>query len=88
MYADCNIEIRRELWEELTIIRHSCDGPWVVCSDFNVTRYPNERTVNNNLSRTMTEFIDWINEMELIDPPLFGGSFTWRRGKTIQQRQE
>lgn len=40
VYADCNIVIRRELWKELTI-RDFSDGPWVVCGDFNVTRYPN-----------------------------------------------
>ncbi|XP_049410587.1 uncharacterized protein LOC125873769 [Solanum stenotomum] len=29
----------------------------------------------------MSEFYDCIEEVELIDPPLFGGSFTWRRGE-------
>lgn len=28
----------------------------------------------------MTEFSDWINEMEFIDPPLIEGSSTFRRG--------
>ncbi|XP_059292427.1 uncharacterized protein LOC132045867 [Lycium ferocissimum] len=80
VYASCDIIIRRELWLELTSIRSLCDGPWVVCGDVNVTRYPNERSECQRITGAMTEFTDWINEMELFDPPLFGGSFTWRRG--------
>lgn len=69
--------IRRELWEELTTINDLCDGPWVACGDFNVTGYTVERTDNHILSGEMSEFTDWIKEMELFDPPLCGGSFTW-----------
>ncbi|KAH0655505.1 hypothetical protein KY285_030387 [Solanum tuberosum] len=29
----------------------------------------------------MSEFSDCTEEVELIDPSLFGGSFTWRRGE-------
>lgn len=67
IYANCKRVERRELWWELAAIRSLCDGPWVLCGDFNITRYPGD------------EFSDWINDMELVDPPLFGGSYTWRR---------
>ncbi|CAN4128194.1 unnamed protein product [Withania somnifera] len=79
VYADCSKTIRRELWEELATIRNSCNGPWVLCGDFHVTRYPNERIDGHNITGAMTEFTDWINEMEIFSPPLFGGSYTWRR---------
>uniref|UniRef100_M0ZKV5 Non-LTR retroelement reverse transcriptase n=1 Tax=Solanum tuberosum TaxID=4113 RepID=M0ZKV5_SOLTU len=32
----------------------------------------------------MTEFSECIEELELVDPPLFGGSYTWRRGEGHQ----
>jgi len=30
----------------------------------------------------MAEFSDCINDLELVDPPLSGGSYTWRRGES------
>lgn len=41
VYANCE---RKELWRELAAVRSLCEGPWVVCGDFNVIRYPIERT--------------------------------------------
>ena len=60
VYADCNPIIRKELWGELTTIRNTFEEPCVVCGNFNVTRYPNERTGSHHLSGEMTEFTDWI----------------------------
>lgn len=81
VYADCSREVRKVLWEELAAIRSGVPGPWVICGDFNVTRYPSERTNCPRINGAMTDFSTCIEEMELIDPPLFGGSFTWRRGE-------
>lgn len=70
---------RKLLWWELAAIRGIWEGPWVVCGDFNTTRFINERSNNFNLTRAMKEFSDIIQQLELVDPPLFGGSFTWKR---------
>lgn len=42
--------------------------------DFNVIRFPQERTVALMLSQALMEFNDFINEAELVDLPL-GGNF-------------
>ncbi|KAG5616486.1 hypothetical protein H5410_016310 [Solanum commersonii] len=55
-----------------------CAGPWVVGGDFNVIKYPNERTNCFRINGAMSEFSKCIEEMELVDPPLFEGSYTWR----------
>jgi len=81
IYADCNEVIRRELWRDLINLKNTCTGPWLFCGDFNVTRYPMERSTGQRLTGAKSDFTDWINEMELIDPPLFGGLYTWRRGE-------
>lgn len=81
VYADCNRIARRSLWQELINVRNTFTGPWIVCGDFNVTRYTAERTNCYRLSGAMSEFSNFIEELELVDPPLFGGSFTWRRGE-------
>ncbi|WMV38227.1 hypothetical protein MTR67_031612 [Solanum verrucosum] len=75
-----NVE-RRELWRDQINLKNTCTGPWLFCGDFNVTRYPMERSTGQRLTGAMSDFTDWINEMELIDPPLFGGLYTWRKGE-------
>lgn len=74
---------RRELWSELAACRSNWEGPWVVCGDFIVTRFVAERVNCHKLSGAMTEFSETINELELVDPPLFGGSYTSRGGGGI-----
>ncbi|KAK4713436.1 hypothetical protein R3W88_019343 [Solanum pinnatisectum] len=81
LYVDCKRVERRELWGELYSAGGRCAGPWVVGGDFNVIRYPNERTNCFRINGAMSEFSKCIEEMELVDPPLFGGSYTWRRGE-------
>lgn len=60
--------------EEPDQFKNTWTWRWMFCGDFNVTRYPTERSITQRLTGDMTEFTDWINEMELNDPPLFGGS--------------
>ncbi|WMV55766.1 hypothetical protein MTR67_049151 [Solanum verrucosum] len=69
VYASCDPITRRELWQEFINIKELCNGPWVACG-----------SEGHEITTPMTEFSEWINEMEFIDPHLFGGSFTWRRG--------
>lgn len=71
---------RKVLWEELGAMRSFCEGPWVVCGDFNTTRFPSEKINCSRISGAMFDFSSCINKLELVDPPLFGGSYTWRGG--------
>lgn len=52
----------------------------MVCGDFNVKRFAAERANGYRISGAMVEFSECINDLKLVDPLLFGGSFTWRRG--------
>ncbi|WMV33130.1 hypothetical protein MTR67_026515 [Solanum verrucosum] len=79
VYVKCKRMEKKDLWCELEAMRSLYEGPWVVCGDFNVIRYPSERTNCSSINGAMSEFYDCIEEVELIDPHLFGGSFTWRR---------
>ncbi|WMV42674.1 hypothetical protein MTR67_036059 [Solanum verrucosum] len=80
LYASCDTVTRRELWQELSNIKEVCSDPWVSCGDYNVTRYPNERSEGHRITGDMQEFTEWINAMEFMDPLLLGDSFTSRRG--------
>lgn len=81
IYADCNREVRKLLRREMVDVWYKFNGPWMICGEFNVTKYPSERTNCGRLNSAMSDISACIEELELIDPPLFGGSFTWRRGE-------
>lgn len=80
VYASNSRIERQDLWWELAASRGLCNGPWVVCGDFNTTRHSNERSNDHRLTRAMRDFSDAINDLQLVDPPLFGGSFTLNKG--------
>jgi endonuclease/exonuclease/phosphatase family metal-dependent hydrolase len=50
------------------------DVLWCIGGDFNVTRFPSERSGGDS---AMMEFSDFISEQGLLDLPLVGGSYTW-----------
>lgn len=50
-------------------------GPWCIARDFNVIRHPSKRRGSYNAQ--MRLFDEFINEHELVDPPLQGAKFTW-----------
>ncbi|XP_075112012.1 uncharacterized protein LOC142182049 [Nicotiana tabacum] len=80
VYApNCRIE-RKIVWREIGAVRGLMEGPWAVCGDFNVTRYPSEKRECLRGSKAMVEFSDFIEDMELIDLRLEGGYYTWFRG--------
>ena len=51
--------------------------PWCLGGDFNVIRFPSERSTSGRLSWAMREFSIFIDSCNLIDPPLKGARFTW-----------
>ena len=44
-------------------------------------RFPVETSNGRQMSTTMREFSGFIEEFELVDPPLGGGAFTWSGGE-------
>ncbi|KAF5457277.1 hypothetical protein F2P56_021390, partial [Juglans regia] len=68
---DCD---RRRLWEELAGIHSLWDVPWCMGGDFNITRFPSERSGHCQHSRAMEEFSEFIFDLDLMDLPLVGGN--------------
>lgn len=56
------------------------DGPWVTGGDFNTVRHMVERRGCSGITNVMCEFSGWIEDLELHDPILVGGKYTWVRG--------
>ena len=82
IYGPTRDEIRPDLWSELKDIRQRWAQPWCVFGDFNAVRFPNERSGSNRFSASMTDFSDFIEDMNLVDLPLHGGRYTWCNGAT------
>lgn len=51
-------------------------GPWALYGDFNTARYLSEKKNCNRINKGMTDFSNFIEDMELVDPELFGGKYT------------
>lgn len=77
----CKAE-RRQVQDELGTVRGLMEGPWAVCGDFNVCRFPTEKRSSQRRTSAMIELSDTIEDLELIDLLLEGGSYTWLRGDT------
>jgi hypothetical protein len=68
---------RRLLWDELVGVLSWWNIPLCIGGDFNVTRFPSERSGGVCLDLAIREFSDFISEQGLMDLSLVGGSFTW-----------
>ncbi|XP_074318276.1 uncharacterized protein LOC141655076 [Silene latifolia] len=88
VYASPDPTNRRELWRELENFARTNNRPWLLAGDFNETRHLNERHgVDANMARRCENFINWIDNCDLIELAFTGASHTWARGNTTETRQ-
>ncbi|WMV51646.1 hypothetical protein MTR67_045031 [Solanum verrucosum] len=80
VYAPHTRAEKLECWEEIAAVRELCGGPWVTCGDFNTVRTMAERRGCRRITNVMADFLSWIEDIELHDPHLNGGTFTWYKG--------
>jgi len=76
VYGPNDDHMRCVLFKELSFIMSSWDIPWCLGGDFNVIRFPSERSTCGRLLG-MREFSNFINSCNLVDPPMEGACFTW-----------
>ncbi|XP_040986403.1 uncharacterized protein LOC121234516 [Juglans microcarpa x Juglans regia] len=72
---------RRRLWEELARVYYLWDVPWCMGRDFNITRFPSERSGNTRHTIAMEEFSEFMFDLDPMDLPLAGGEFTWSNSR-------
>jgi hypothetical protein len=71
------------LWEELAGLVSWWDAPCCIGGDFNVVRFPSEKSGLVSFNSAMHEFNDFISECGLLDIPLEGGLFTWSNNRDV-----
>ena len=80
MYGPTVKVARKDFLNELGAIRGLWNEPWCVAGDFNMIRFPSERSREGRMSPTMRRFSEVVEELELRDLLLQGGLFTWCGG--------
>jgi hypothetical protein len=83
VYSKCDLSGKRSLWESLVMSRNELGrGAWCVLGDFNAVLHRNERKGVNVVAGSsslaeMTEFGEFVADMDLVDLPVLGRRFTW-----------
>lgn len=75
--------LHSQFWTKLTLIRNNFSDPWILGSDFNITRFANERRGEDRSFKDREEYNDFINQLDLIDMPLTDRLFTWSNIRLI-----
>ncbi|RVW26431.1 hypothetical protein CK203_086137 [Vitis vinifera] len=74
---------REDFWENLGQLKGY--GVTLVCGrDFNLVRFPEERSRGGGLTASKRRFSEVLEDLELRDYLLMGGPFTWRGGLNNQ----
>ena len=73
---------RCAMFEELKQRVDSINKPILLLGDFNVMLHAGERTGSFRCDRSMNDFSEWISDLRLLDLPLHGLKFTWRRNES------
>lgn len=80
VYAPCNIEGKRRLWEDLLRQKNGRQsGDWCIRLAFNVVLSRRERRGVSQISTSTerNEFRQFIEAMELIEPTVLGKQYSW-----------
>ena len=80
VYGPIDNNARGLMWDELVGIQQYWNVPWCCIGDFNIVRFPSEWLGNSRLTPAMELFLEFIEDLNLIDLPLEGGSYTWSSG--------
>ncbi|XP_058783070.1 uncharacterized protein LOC131657719 [Vicia villosa] len=90
IYASSDHNVRLRSWRRLMEIkRKSSAESWCIGGDFNMITSLDERIgiSKKNYRKEIEDFKEFIEEMELVDPPTIGGKFTWsnRSGRAMSR---
>ena len=77
VYGPSKASFRDRFWDELAGLSYLCGDRWCIGGDFNVVRSIQEKFNSNRVTRSMKLFDELIEELNLKDPPLCNGQFTW-----------
>ena len=75
--------MREATWDELVGIQQYWWILWCCFGDFNIVRFPSEHRGEIRLTLAMEKFSEFVDDLNLVDLPLEGGSYTWSSGSDL-----
>jgi hypothetical protein len=79
IYASPKEDLRKEMWTKLKIMSRTIAGGWMMAGDFNDIATQDEKKGGAPVSiRRCNNFLDNINDCNLVDLGAIGTKFTWR----------
>lgn len=82
IYASTSYSTRRQLWNELTSLHHTYQGPWCFIGDYNTILGAHEqRGTHLPLRISCDEFRNWTDSGNLTHLMTRGAQFTWSNGR-------
>jgi hypothetical protein len=85
VYGPVLSHLRDSFWDELSLIGHYWDGPWVIGGDFNTIRTRSEKRGLSFNTSNMTKFNNFISNFDLIDFKCTDRKYTWAWGGASSQ---
>jgi hypothetical protein len=88
IYAPCTPHGKIEFINWFSNINMPSDKLWLILRDFNLTRRPENRNIARRDLNLMLKFNEAISQLDLMEIPLHGLSFTWsnRQREPLLQR--
>ena len=81
IYASPQPLVRRALWDQLSRLEASIQGPWLLGGDLNATYLDTERfSVATHKLMHDRDFAQWIDNSCMVDLGFVGPEYTWKRG--------
>jgi len=91
VYAPCDAPSKCVLWEYVKQLKYlDLGGLWCILGDFNSIRHPSERvsvTQREADDNNITEFNDWIADLEVEEVSCVGRKFTWYKPNGAAKRK-
>lgn len=70
-----------KFWQEIQDVRLLMEGPWLLGGDWNTVLYQSERNKAGGCLTNRRNFRRFMNENNLVDIPMAGGSYTWKNSQ-------
>lgn len=77
VYGHVAVTLKTPFWKELTQVRLSWNGPWLLSGDFNSIRTRDEKLGHNFNVRLSRKFNEFIHDSQLLEYKLQHRQFTW-----------
>ncbi|KAL9683096.1 hypothetical protein QQ045_014911 [Rhodiola kirilowii] len=78
VYGSLDLNIRKDLWEEMSMVADQCDKPWLICGNFNtILSWSEKKGGNRKKGKALRDFNEFISRVGVADVGFKGNDFTW-----------